>query len=89
MTDLRPAFSHEGSLANGFHLTSHAEVEDLAFLNYGTITQEQIDMDNSESFVDVDDSTSSDSSEDETGQESCSDSKQLALDVKVLKEACV
>lgn len=46
-------------------------------------------MDDSESFVDVDDLTSSDSSEEETGQKSCSDFKQLALDVKVLKEAYV
>ena len=86
MTELWPTYTQEGSLGTGFHSTSHAEVEELAFLDYGTITQEQItDMNDSALFATMDVSTSSDLSEEEI-QESCSDFKQLDTEVKALKE---
>ena len=71
------------------HFTSYAEVEDLVFLNYDIITQEQIDMNNFEFFVNVNDLTSFDSFEDETNQKSCSNFKQFVLNVKIFKKTCV
>ena len=89
MTELWPQFTHERSLETGLHSTSHAEADDLAFLDYGNIMQGQIaDMDDSRSFVSLDVSTSSNSSE-EGAQESRWNFKQLDLEVKALKETYV
>ncbi len=90
MTKLWSIFANEESLATGFHIPSHAKAEELAFLDYDTITQEQIvDIDDFGSFISGNVSASSGSSEEKTGQKSRSDFNQLALEVKTLKERYV
>ena len=90
MTELWSNFTHEGSLESGFQSSPHAEAEDLAFLGYGTVTQEQCaDMDEFGSFGSVDAPTPSDLSEEGTDHELRSDLKHLALEVKILKETYV
>lgn len=81
-----PKYAQEELLNTGFDYTTHADAEDLAFLNYDAIPQEQIaDMNDADSFVSVDVSTPSESSEEET-QEWRLVVNQLDLEVKASKE---
>ena len=66
MTDTWPNFTHEAALKAGFLIPCDAEAEELHFLSYEAITQEQVtNVDDSQSFIDVNTSISSDSSEEE------------------------
>ena len=89
MTELWPKYTQEEPLSTGIDYASHADTEDLAFLNYDVIPQEQIaDMNNVDSFVSGDVSTPSDSSEEET-QKCRLIVSQLDLEVKALKKTYV
>ena len=89
MADLWPKYTHEELAALGFGHTSHADAQDLAFLNYGAISSEQIaDMNDAESFVSMDVSILSDSTEEETQEWRCAIEK-LDSEMKTLKETYV
>ena len=67
MAESWPKYIQEELLNSEFDYTTHADAEDLAFLNYGTIPQEQIaDINDHESVASADISTPSGSSEEET-----------------------
>lgn len=90
MTDIWQNFTGEGSVGTGFPTTSQAETEDLTFLDYENLKQEQIvGTNDSESFVEVDFSTSSDSPEEEVERELRSDFKELVREFKAPKETYI
>ena len=83
MTESWPKCTQEEALSSGFDYTTRADAEDLAFLNYDTIPQEQItDMNDAGSLISLDVSTPSDSSEEES-QAWRSIVKELDLEIKL------
>ena len=89
MAESWPKYLQEEPLNSEFDYATHPDTEELAFLNYATIPQEQIvDINDDESCASANVSTPSDSSEEET-QQWRSIVKQLDLEMKVLKETYV